>query len=107
MKISTILRHAADNNLSPGTRDIYEYQGPSYVQTHDFCSCLAVSLAQRDLTGDRPLYKKAKPYSFLVDLGLPTCGLPFTEFEDCAEQQQGARFLWLDFAALVAEDEGL
>jgi hypothetical protein len=44
---------------------------------------------------------------FLRELGVQSsCTKQFNEF-DPGPERQGARYLWLDFARLVAEDEGL
>lgn len=86
MKTSEILRLAADKYLSDGT---LVHQGAMY-------SCNAVIFACKQNGLD------AVPYlAFIHSLGCPY----WSGFE-CSGETQGARFLWLDFAALVAEDMG-
>lgn len=91
MKISKILRKAADTELACGTRSMWKH----------IWSCNAVAvIPTRGKDADAA-------YEFLEELGL-WCGSSsaFDEFPSGAIRQ-GARFLWLDFAALVAESEGL
>jgi len=107
MKLSELLRETADNHLSPICDDLFRRDGSRLIRTHDYFSCCAISVCldrhpELDFWGSR----KAA-LDFLVELGCPTSsGESFDEFRK-GGQRQGARFLWLDFAALVAEDEGL
>jgi len=90
MKISEILRKAANEKLSNGIYD----SDTSVAQ-----SCLAIAFTQK-----RDRFSSA--LSFVARLG---CDFDYSNFDEFPEGEirQGARFLWLDFAALVAEDEGL
>lgn len=95
MKVSDILRDAADKFLWDG---MYE---PSPALTYSCDAVLGGAMGDCDFSERR--YVRA----FLGDLGVDDYGhYEFDEFEE-GEERQGARFLWLDFAALVAEDEGL
>ena len=92
-KISSILNAAADYHLSSGT--------DGNPKTTLF-SCHAVEYACRELL----LFsnnRRVKTIEFLESLVGPE-GLNFYYYK---EERQGARYLWLKFAALVAEDEGL
>ena len=93
MKISEILRKAADRHLSSDGKDDFQ-------RRIDFYSYVAVIYASGALD--------ARPAEhFLQTLGVSLDSpSEFDEFPE-GEIRQGARFLWLDFAALVAEDEGL
>lgn len=92
MKISTILRKATEE-LWDGTRE-GDSGGTSFT-------CAAVCNVRA------PRNDIAAAIDFLASLGVnPNSGGQFLELES-GEPKQGARFLWLDFAALVAEDEGL
>jgi hypothetical protein len=84
MKISEVLHRAADERLSTGT----DYHGYMY-------SCDAIGCSQMSTL------------RFVGNLGVNTDGFhQFDEFH-IGQERQGARYLWLKFAALVAEDEGL
>jgi hypothetical protein len=93
MKTSEILRLAADKHLSHDS-DTY-----SQNEKRTF-SCNAVRTACISLGEDC-----IRHLDFLSSLGCPDSGWAFDEFENTYDKQ-GARFLWLDFAALVAEDMG-
>lgn len=91
MKISEILRKAADGFLWTGEQR----------DSDNRYSCGAVA----DVTDQK--VDDSAACNFLMELGVDTWSYhAFDEFPE-GEIRQGARFLWLDFAALVAEDEGL
>lgn len=99
MKISEILHKAADEFLWDGVscdKHLFQY------------SCDAVGGA-RIASGLSFFDYQTK--DFLHSLGLkPRPGSAFIEFEEddeATEASQGARYLWLKFAALVAEEEGI
>ena len=103
MKISKILHLAADEYLwcgTPLTNCIMRY------------SCCAIEEAIFGRYGmicpsPRGIEIFDNTFDFISSLGLVnSCHQQFGEFED-DEQCQGARYLWLKFAALVAEEEGL
>ena len=91
MKTSAILRRAADKHLAIGE---------SYVVWPKWeFSCDAASAN----LGYANHYRVIKA---LIDFGVPVQSTyAFDSFPE-GEIRQGARFLWLDFAALVLESEG-
>lgn len=91
--VAELLRKAANEHLWDGAGEL-----PPGV---DALSCFAVILAEGADTG---LY--VATLAFLSRLGVNAWDREFAEFEIGAERQ-GARFLWLHFAALVAEDGGI
>jgi hypothetical protein len=93
MKISEILRKAADEQLDTGS---HNHVGWFNIADAIF-SLHAASAVSKHCAAD-----------FCRSLGLAdtVTGVPFEAFTP-GEQRQGARFLFLDFAALVAESEGL
>lgn len=105
-KISDILWVAANQNLHSGLGAGDDYR-------KDRQSCCAVAAAE---LGDEALEdwtwlkicRHSRAIKFLHSLGCQTGAWdnPFDEFK-YGEQQQGARYLWLMFAYLVALDEGL
>ena len=91
MKISERLHRAADTKLQVNGRFVFSKR--EY-------SCDAVAHVDVwDYDGDCA--------EFLYDLGV-SC-MSTSEFDEFPEgrERQGARYLWLKFAALVAESEGL
>jgi len=97
MKISEILRDAADRYLWDGSRG-----------GHQVFSCGAVENVLNDMTNlEDYAYAYHHTFLFLKELGVNIHSE--YEFDEVprGEIRQCARFLWLDFAALVAEDEGL
>lgn len=116
MKISTLLRKAANNHLWVG--------GKYYNQQGEVFSCIAVTAAinakypiskwwPSDRTPeDRIALEKRdrlsdKAMAFLNSLGCATYSTKaFSEFKG-NKQRQAARYAWLMFAAQVAEEEGL
>lgn len=90
MKISTILRRAADKHLA--CDEVEKFPKWEY-------SCDAASFNLNWPSQTRVIIA-------LSDFGVPVHStFAFSEFPE-GEIRQGARFLWLDFAALVLESEG-
>ena len=88
MKISERLHRAADVYLSAKDDE---------TESTRYFSCDAVFFDSWD----------KKTAEFLYDIGLDNHGYhEFDEFRN-GIKRQGARYLWLKFAALVAESEGL
>lgn len=112
MKISTLLRKAANEHLWVG--------GKYYNQQGEVFSCSAVIAAARDtypnfcwwpLKENENLYKRKalqeKALAFLYELGCPVCSTTaFNEFK-IGKTRQAVRYAWLMFAAQVAKEEGL
>ena len=92
MKISERLHRAADERLWDGeapyfrvSQDVWRY------------SCDAIGVSN----------DAVKARNFVKNMGVCVASASeFDEFPTVAERQ-GARYLWLKFAALVAESEGL
>lgn len=90
MKTSAILRRAADKRLS--TNGDYAY--PKWEFSCDAATC------------GLNYHEQGIMFPTLRDFGVPVHSMrAFDSFPE-GEIRQGARFLWLDFAALVLEDEG-
>lgn len=101
-KISKILREAADEYLSPTGCESLDCAKYSCDAVYNACYKYKVS---PDAIYVNVIY-------FLEELGvLAHYGdyhrPQFADEFEAGPERQGARFLWLDFAALVAEDEGL
>lgn len=94
MKYSQILRETADRYLLDGTDIGIKFNVLSY-------SCIALVAHPEVRVMEHPIF------GFLTKLGcnINSCS-QFDEFAS-GEERQGARFLWLHFAALVAEDMGI
>ena len=95
MKISDTLWEAANLYLDHGLVD-FQLSGVNRY------SCCAVDMAE-----SKNKVPNTPGCDFLASLGVKQfAGNQFDEFE-YGEERQGARYLWLDFARLVALDEGL
>lgn len=89
MKISEVLHQAADERLWDGVAGWWE----SGFDVWRF-SCDAIG------------FEKYEALCFVQELGVDPDGIQqFDEF-NYGQESQGARYLWLKFAALVAESEG-
>jgi hypothetical protein len=94
VKISTILQKAADEYLMCERNNYWDWKNPY--------SCVAVCHAQ-----GKPYSTHNKVVKFMKSLGCDVTGeYAFEEFITF-EKMQGARYLWLIFASLVAKNEGL
>ena len=96
MKISEIIHEAIETRLWDGD----ESRGAYFLTNKHACSCNAVYRC------DEILYvQEISP--FLREMGVNTGGLQ--EFDDFPEgpARQQARALWLTWAELMAEEEGL
>lgn len=94
-RISEILWIAANEKL---------WSGNDADSFGDVYSCDAVGRY-----GSNKTFYQENAIDFLIELGVnyeDEDDEQFIEFEG-DEERQGARYLWLDFARLVAEDEGL
>ena len=101
MKISDTLWAAANEKLWDGVT--LDYEADNLYPRKCLFSCDAIRQAYAS-TGE---WTDSPAIRFSALLGLDCNSLvAFDEFEYGAERQ-GARYLWLDFARLVAEDEGL
>lgn len=100
MKISEILHYAADKRLC------HDYE--SWGEKSRF-SCDAIQGALHE-TGY--YWKKVEIFQGLEEMGCPTGSIE--AFQDLGypddgphEETQGARYMWLKFAALMAEEQGV
>ena len=97
MKISEILRKAANEHL----HDLPEIRFFGGVWMY---SCCAVAESENGHDEDDSVdLESSQAVAFLREFEGSTGIRAFSDEID----PQGARFLWLHFAALVAEDEGL
>lgn len=112
MKISELLRKTADENLASVRQGCYDY----HTQSDYICHALALAQFGPYLTREKVLAsEKTEAYKYLRKLGMNMSGGGFVKV--CADdpwsarltdyEQQSARFMWLHFAAEVAESEGL
>lgn len=99
MKISEVLHKAADTHLC---HDSTSYRTPN----KDRFSCYAIRLATEY---DDELYGRIE--EGLENMGCPTRAIfAFTRLgydDDMDLETQGARYMWLKFAALMAEEQGV
>ena len=104
LKLANILWYAA--NVKLRSDDIADHN--AWVQGQRAFSCEAVARAEQGLGGSSTVYYAENSCSqFLAELGVDCESIEqFDEFEP-GEVRQGARYLWLDFARLVAVSEGL
>jgi hypothetical protein len=95
-RIADTLRRAADLYLSELECDYGDVDGRKYA-----FSCDAVLAA----CGHKNCAELQEARAFMAELGCKTGS--FVEFDEfsCGEERQGARYLWLMFAASVADDE--
>lgn len=92
MKISEILWKAANESLWDGSG--HHYNRETY-------SCAAVAEAE-----GVSVWWESKTVAFLKEFGVtPESRTEFDEFKYGGDQQ-GARYAWLMFAAMIAEEEG-
>jgi hypothetical protein len=105
MKISEVLHKAADEHLCHDYDSYYAFSGYNSIDKMKF-SCSAIS----DVVGDNDeLYERVRVG--LENMGCPTnsfCAFTAMGYKDRYDiETQGARYLWLKFAALVAEEQGV
>lgn len=98
--IAEVLHLAADEYLSNGYWSLerfYERSG----------SCDAIELACRALANNRESHLRLQKRIFkgLRNLGLKVNS--FTQFDSVKSDRQGARYAWLKFAAMIAEEQGV
>jgi hypothetical protein len=101
MKISQVLHKAADKNLA---HDYESYIRHSMDKERYSCSAIGLALEYDDEMFDRIL-------EGLKEMGCPTGSVyAFTDMgynDDFDKETQGARYMWLKFAALMAEEQGV
>jgi hypothetical protein len=103
LTISAALHLAADQYLWDGVNSFYRRS-----DTEGF-SCWAIDNA---IDSYRLPWRDFGDFSERINEGLTTLGLDtgsmkqFNEFST-DEERQGARYLWLKFAALLAEEQGV
>lgn len=102
IKPSEIIRAAANEHLWDGTLVV---DSKDIKATY---SCDAVNRAVRSIRHLDPIARielSSTMRCILEESGCPVHRNAFRGFRE-VENQQGARFLWLDFLARVLEDEG-
>lgn len=106
INIAEILHYAADNCLA-ATRK--KYWADSSVGKKEKFSCCAVEEAYVKLHGSNNFDKDIRR----IQTGLEKMGCPVESshaFNDCGEfneENQQARYAWLKFAAMMAEEQGV
>lgn len=102
--IAEVLHRAADHWLAVDGDD-YEKRSDS-----DRYSCCAVGAAVDELCGFNQAFED-QIYAGLEQMGLDTeSGLVFRKLgypDEMDHTTQGARYAWLKFAALIAEEQGV
>lgn len=102
MKISDILWRAANEHLWDGS-SIQEIGQWAFSCDAAFEAASINPTTLKDMYS----YRESAVGEFLEELGCPvTTAISFFDFPE-GPQRQGARYLWLMFAYLVAKDEGL
>jgi hypothetical protein len=102
--IADILHYAADNCLASITEEYWINGG-----NKDKFSCCAVTEACIKLEGYENYLKKVR----LIKEGLENMGCPvesmhaFKDHRKFVEKNQQARYAWLKFAAMMAEEQGV
>jgi len=105
VKLSEVLRYAANVVLDPDTFPVGPYNGDLRQY-----SCDAVNKAVKDLHPKRSWNEHDEIIQFYragaLEMGID---LKQTDVYDsmAAEHRQGARYMWLDLAALMAEEQGI
>jgi hypothetical protein len=101
MKISQVLHKAADKHLA---HDYESYIHHAWIKER--FSCCAVELA---VGNNLELEYRVK--AGLKEMGCPTgSSYAFSDMgynDELDEDTQGARYMWLKFAALMAEEQGV
>lgn len=109
IKISEVLHLAADKYLAKGIADENWY-GP-YQYT-----CSAIDKALADILQNAPparfhrqlnIIKQGLRNLGLEDISGIECFKEFEKFYDPTPESQGARYMWLKFCALLAEEQGV
>lgn len=97
MKISQILREAAENYLRSGISDEHDHDKETY-------SCCAISKAAVAYLGYYSLDAEARIYAEDYLNWDEHSGV--IEFLETYQEQQQARYAWLHLLAYIAEQEG-
>jgi hypothetical protein len=114
IKISDILHLAADKYLA---KDYEEEQKSSWIKSH--FSCDAICSAATELLGEKWVRHQgthARMIKGLEEMGCKTNScMQFSDLEQpseggytyyCTPESQAARYFWLKWAALMAEEQG-
>jgi hypothetical protein len=100
-KISEILHLAADKYLWDGSSGFFHPNGRYWTEEY---TCNAVGAAIQDLNA---WYMESATFGGLVNMGVNTgSSFEFKEYKD-DPQRQSARYNWLKFAAMIAEEQGV
>jgi hypothetical protein len=108
--IAEILHYAADKCLASKKHEYWSYGGDKQK-----FSCCAVDAAIHKMYNDLPMFHKQAIIT-RVHIGLSNMGCPVDStqvFDDevtinyFIEENQQARYAWLKFAAMMAEEQGV
>lgn len=115
IKISDVLHLAADKYLDDGVIDLIYVYSRKHV-----LSCCAIESAVYEVLSENSSIFSCSTYDTLmetIEQGLTNMGLApqsteaFKEFENSfhktTPESQGARYAWLKFAAMIAEEQGV
>ncbi len=105
--ISEILHYAADNELASKKKQFWAYGGGK-----EKFSCSAVHTAacklHRTFTSDERIAILKRIEEGLEAMGCPVNSVnAFNDREMFSEENQQARYTWLKFAAMMAEEQGV
>jgi hypothetical protein len=108
VKISEVFYLAADEYLWDG---ISEGEFGYHLSPY---SCDAIELALETFFAEPCTAQEDRQFAemenqiedFLYDLGLTPDSNAFQEFQKDTEAQQGSRYAWLNFCAMIAEEKG-
>jgi len=113
MKLSTLLRKAANNHLWDGDEEDHEKEYYSCIAVEEaIYTVVNVNGRWSDNVAWNKVYRqraqlKNRASSFLKELGCPIdASCTFNNFRKIKEKQ-AARYSWLMFAAQIAKEEGL
>jgi hypothetical protein len=101
-RLAKLLRKAAKKHLSSGVKDPWN---ESLTKKHFSCDAVLAACPKRHRGVGR--YYDVNVVAFLESLGCHCNRV--TEFDqfEAGPERQGARYAWLMFAALIAEEEGI
>lgn len=101
--IAQILHLAADKYLYSGSGQVLNFYSCCAIQ-----SALSGFLIRGKLTISESKELERRIFKGLKNMGLnPSATNQFGEFATFSRESQGARYAWLKFAAMIAEEQGV
>lgn len=101
--IAQVLHLAADKYLYSGGGRVLNFYSCCAIQ-----SALSGFLIRGELTISERKRLERRIFKGLKNMGLnPSATNQFNEFGDFSKEAQGARYAWLKFAAMIAEEQGV